>query len=119
MARAHGAFANLNDNLVARYVEVLEQLRFDGFRQLLGQCCDLIDSIHFSLELFLQNVVYHGLCLLGFEALSELESEVRRMRDGTAKIKCDWLQKCNLAFSLTAAARQIMSALSCTLGHLW
>ena len=84
MARAHDAFANLNDNLVARYVEVLEQLRFDGFRQLLGQCCDLVDSIHFSLELFLQNVVYHGLCLLGFEALPELESEVRRMREGTA-----------------------------------
>jgi hypothetical protein len=95
MARAHGAFANLNDNLVARYVEVLEQLRFDGFRQLLGQCCDLVDSIHFSLELFLQNVVYHGLCLLGFEALPELESMVRGRREGTANHACDWLQKSN------------------------
>jgi hypothetical protein len=53
MVWAAGAFANLHDNLVSRYVEVLEQLRLDCFGELLGQCCDLVDSVRFSLQLFL------------------------------------------------------------------
>jgi hypothetical protein len=80
MVWAAVAFANLHDNLVSRYVEVLQQLRLDGFGELLGQCCDLVDSVRFSLQFFLQNIVYHGLCLLGFEALPELDSVVRRGR---------------------------------------